>query len=205
MSNDQDTAAGSNSTLQELVRAEISSKLAEYRRILYAFLAGFGLLVTFLVANRLMSEYSLIVAVHDQIFGFRQNLVQAMGSTVAFSYSTQFQLELPQPRRQFINFYSDKSQEVVALVDIKHSGSGAQNRVAIRLNQNKDALWSGDDDITFQRYDLTEDIRKPAVFAPGAYNVHTLTFAIEPESTNKQDRVVVRVLINVIGLEAKNK
>jgi hypothetical protein len=192
--------------VREQVDSALKAKLGEYRRLAYAFLIGLGLLVAFLTGNRLMSERSLLVVLHDQIFGieerFEKKVHQTIDNTVAFSYSNHFWLQFPNESTQHIAFYANPKQRVIALVEIKHKGTGTPHRVAIRLNRRSTPIWSETDDLDFERLDLSEQIREPTLFSAGATNVHLLRFALEDPDAGAQERVFVRVLLNVVGLES---
>jgi hypothetical protein len=194
---------GLEAVVQQRVEAALDARIVQYRKIVCAFLAGFGLVAVFLISNRIISQESLLVMLHDQIFGFEHSLTREMGGSVNFSYSNEFLLQPTEPVH-YLAFYASQAQIVKALIDIKHSGAGEQIPVTIRLNESANPIWAGSDDLQFRRLDLTAEIRKPAQLSPGADNVHYLTFSIDSARTAEvADRVFVRVMINVLGLERR--
>lgn len=189
--------------VRQRVEAALEARIVQYRKIVYAFLAGFGLLGLILISNRIISEQSLLVMLHDQIFGFEQSLTRAMGGSVNFSYSNEFWLDPTEPVH-YLAFYANQAQTVTALIDVKHSGAGKQAPVTMRLDESANTIWAGSDDLHYRRLDLTAEIRKPAQLSPGADNVHFLTFSMDgAHSAGVDDRVFVRVMINVLGLERR--
>ena len=80
------------SAVRRQVESVLAAKLAEYKRVVPAFLLGSGLLFTILIANRLISQNSLLVYLHDEIFGSERNLGSGINLRVALSYSNQFAL-----------------------------------------------------------------------------------------------------------------
>jgi hypothetical protein len=195
-------------SIENVVRSQVenvvTAKFNEYKRIAWAFLLGFGCLFTFLIANRLISENSLLVYVHDQLFGTERGIDAAVNLSVALSYSNQFVLNRTTPV-QYLTFYANDLQTVVALVDVKHHGKDTPSKVIVRFDRMADPIWSGTDEMDFSKLDLTPDIRKPAEFSPGEH-LHNLTFELDPAAPrNTDDEIHIRILINVIGLEQKPK
>lgn len=199
MSSDKESSLpeGLEVVLQREVKAAVEAKIAEYWKIVRAFLLGLGLLVALLVANRLLSPESLLVLLHDQIFGFEKHLTRVMGKSVNFSYSNQFWLD-PREPAQFMTFYANKTQRAWARIEIKHMGVGEASTVSIRLDDSP--LWEGTDTFDDRLEDLTEQIQKPAHLARGE-NIHVLMFRVDNRPEHARDRVFVRVLTNIIGLE----
>jgi len=191
---------------QGLSRSEIEAMLEEklrgYRKTAYAFLLGFGGLFVFLIANQLLSTKSLLVFLHDQMFGSDRYLGEVIDSSVALSYSEQFLLTAADGVR-YVSFYANEPQRVVLLTDIKHSGTGARNKVIIRLDHLEKPIFHEATDLNFEKVDLTESVRAPAQFASSAEHVHTLTFQLDPEQINAGDVANIRILANVVGLEKK--
>lgn len=183
------------------VESIIDEKLRVYRRIAYAFLLGFTGLIIVLVANQLVSRQSLLVFIHDQLFGSERSLREAIDKSVALSYSEQFTLGTDDPV-QYVSFYANETQKVIALVDVKHYGTGNRNKVLIKLDQMDELLYDKVDDLDFQKVDLTERVRKIGHFTSGAEHVHTLTFQLDPETRNPKDHTNIRLLANVVGLES---
>ncbi len=196
--------------VEAVVRSQVESllaaKLAEYKRIAWAFLTGFGLIFAILTANRLISENSLLVYLHDELFGTERGLGPAINHSVALSYSNQFVLKPATTPVQFLTFYANETQTVTALIEIKHHGNSTPNRIIIRLDRLSEPIWNGTDDMDFSRRDLTMKIRQPAEFSPAAEHMHNLTFQFDPAAPeNDQDETHVQVIVNVIGLEEKPK
>lgn len=194
---DSSLPEGFEAVIQRRVKDAVEAKVGEYRKIIRAFLLGFGLLIVFLAANRLLSTESLIVLLHDQVFGFDSQLRQAMSKTVNFSYSNQFWLDTKDPV-QFMPFYANKTQRAVSLIEIKHMGTGEPASVSIHLDDT--SIWEGIDSFDSRLEDLTERIQKPAHLARGE-NVHILMFRVDGRPEHVGDKVFVRVLTNIIGLE----
>jgi hypothetical protein len=184
------------------VEAILEEKIKGYRRIVYAFLLGLGGLFLFLVANQLLSKRSLLVFLHDQLFGSDRYLGEVIDSSVALSYSEQFSLA-PAEGVRYISFYASDTQKVILLTDVKHYGPGARSKVIIRLDHLEKPIFDEASDLNFEKVDLTESVRSRAQFASGAEHVHTLTFQLDPEQLNPQDVANIRILANVIGLEKK--
>ncbi len=195
--NDPSLPEGLEAVVQRQVKAAVEAKIVEYWKIIRAFLLGLGLLVALLVANRLLSPESLLVMLHDQIFGFDKHLTRVMSRNVNFSYSNQFWLQA-KDQTQYMAFYANKTQKVSALIEIKHTGVGEPRTVSIRLDDSP--LWEGTDSIENRLWDLTDLIKKPAQLALGE-NIHMLTFRADNRAEHAGDRVFVRVLTNIIGLE----
>lgn len=183
----------------ETVGAQVEAKLRYYRRILYAFLGGLGLIVAVLVGTGLVSERSLIEIVHDQIFGFERSLDDALSGSVAVSYNNQFWLGTApgDDQVQSITFYADTTQEVEALVDISHVGTGRPLEVTITLDEAPASIWSKATDL-HERLDITKAMRGHDHLIARDVNVHRLTFGVQ-EGAPTEDRVFVSALVNVRG------
>jgi hypothetical protein len=96
---------------------------------------------------------------------------------------------------------ANHSQSVVVLVQVLHQGAGTRVPVTIKLDQRPVALWQSAEDLQWSTIDLTEKLKATGdVSAAGPVNVHYLFFAAD-HSPRNQDRVFVRVLMNVVGLE----
>ncbi len=186
------------SQVEEIVNA----KIGEYKRIIRAFLLGFGILFVVLITNRLISQHSLLVYLHDEMFGSERYLGSAINKSVALSYSNEFALDSNTPY-EYLSFYANDPQTVIALIEVKHHGASSPNEVLVRLDQIPDPVWRGSQDLDFNKLDLTDQVRKPAVMSSPADHVHNLTFQISRSNPKSDDHVHVRVLVNVIGLEQK--
>jgi hypothetical protein len=191
---------GVEGLIRERVEAVFAAKLAEYKRVGYAFLLGLGLVFSVLIGDGLLSKHSLLVFLHDEVFGgFEKNLASAMARSVNFSYSNQFWLDKT-TSTQFVTFYADKAQNVNALIEIKHSGGGQTRKVTIKLDNNeKEKIWDSDQDLDLKPIDLTSLVRGPCNFCD-APNVHHLTFSLDGSAAG--DIVSFKVLLNVLGMEA---
>ena len=181
----------------------IDARINEYKRIAKAFLLGFSLLIIFLIANRLVSQNSLLVFLHDQIFGSERYLAGAINKSVALSYSNRFELDSNTPI-QYLGFYANPTQTVIGLIDIKHTGADSPNAVLVKLD-GENQIWSGVQDLNFSKIDLTKMVREPAQMSSTIENVHTLSFQISRSNLSSDDHVYIRALINVIGLESKSE
>jgi hypothetical protein len=188
----------------DLTRSDVETileeKLKGYRRVAYAFLLGLGGLFVLLAANQLLSKRSLLVYLHDELFGSDRSLAGVIDSSVALSYSEQFSLT-PTDSIRYVSFYASETQKVLLLTEIKHYGPGEPNRVIIRLDHLEKPIFHEAGDLNFEKYDLTELVKGPAQFASGAEHVHTLTFQLDPELINQRDVANIRILANVVGLE----
>jgi hypothetical protein len=184
----------------EMVDAAVKKKVAEYKRVSLAFLAGVGVLFTVLIGSGLVSERSLILRLHDEIFGFESNLDRALSSNVAVSYSNEYWIGTHEDlaRYQSVRFYADTTQRVQALIDIVHSGTGRKQIVAITVDTKR--IWYDSADTT-KVFDLTHDLLFERDISDRRDPVHQLTFAIVEGQGETGDRVLVRSLINVLGRE----
>jgi hypothetical protein len=180
----------------------IDARISEFKKIAKAFLLGFSLLIIILVANRFVSQNSLLVFLHDQIFGTERYLAGAINKSVALSYSSEFMLTSA-AQVQYASFYANPTQTVIGLIEVKHSGPSEPSEVLVRLDQFPDPVWRGTEDLDFNKIDLTKMVREPARMSSPAENVHNLTFQLKGSNESPGDSVHVRILINIIGLEAK--
>jgi hypothetical protein len=190
----------SKDEIQRLVDEAIRSKIVEYRRLLYAFLAGLGLLLTVLLGDHWWNDGELLDALRVRALAFELHLSRMLGKTVAFSYANEYWLD-NNTAQESLAFYADRSQSVRVLLQVLHQGAGARVPVTIKLDQRAVALWHGDEDLQWSTIDLTDKLKATGdVSAAGPVNVHYLVFTAD-HSPRNQDRVFVRVLLNVVGLE----
>ena len=188
------------SAVAQRVHVALDAKIAEYRKILYAFFLGLGLFVLLITGNYLISNQSLLVMVHDTIFGSSQDLDDALRNSVAVSYSNHFWMSDSDGVEQSIAFYAAESQTVVASIEIKHTGIGASYRVIASLDDIR---------IFTEREDYTDELTLNHFIEESRFErpnkVRRLIFSIDDEGESTEDRVLVRVLINVRGLEEEGQ
>ena len=189
--------------IDESVKHAVERKVAEYKRLAQAFSLGLGALIGFLIAQNFISSESLLVFIHDQLFGFEASLDRAMAKNIAVSYNNQFVLgDHPDlETTQSIAFFAKSPQRVEAWVRLTHFGVGEQRNVTIWLDDARDdPILSNDRDLEFSPTELTNilDDRRHHLGRPT--HVHFLNFDVA-EDIETDDKVFVHVLINVLGRE----
>jgi hypothetical protein len=190
----------SKAEIQRLVDDAIRSKIVEFRRLLYAFLAGLGVLLTVLLGDHWWNDGQLLDALRARALAFDLQLSRVLGKTVAFSYANEYWLD-NNTAQESLAFYANRAQSVVVLIQVLHQGAGSRVPVTIKLDQRPAALWQSAEDLQWSTIDLTDKLKATGdVSAAGPANVHYLVFAAD-HSPRNQDRVFVRVLMNVVGLE----
>ncbi|NIM51297.1 MAG: hypothetical protein GTO22_18940 [Gemmatimonadales bacterium] len=185
--------------------AAVEAKLASYRKAAKWYLLGLGSLVIFLLAFGLISKQSLLRLGHDWVFGFEKSLDQVLHERVAVSYSNGFWLgtlegDLP---AQSVVFYAADGQEVMAIVEIQHQGTGELLEVAISLEGESDPIYTTAQDERSLPVKVSEWMTAHShehFVQSRPENVHVLVFSV-PDAVETQDRVFVRSLITVSGLE----
>ena len=190
---------------KEHLEAGLKAKFVEYRKLTYAFLGGLGLLIVLLIGSGLISQQSLLVLLHNQIFGFKKNLDLALRNSASVSYYQQFALGTQEDAVEYwnIGFYADKKQRVRLVLDIQHSATGRLHEVTIKLDEVDEPIWQGKKDWNFGRIELTEKLRSDEQISERPENMHFLIFSIDGEGGKTKDRVTVGVLINVLGWETQ--
>lgn len=186
--------------IQQLVDDAVKRKVAEYRRLLYAFLAGFALLLTGLLGDHWWNDGELLQAIRARAVAFEVHISRMLGKTVAFSYTNQYWLDNV-TGQQSLAFYATRSQSVVAFIEVLHSGSGEKLPVSVLLDRRGTRLSRTEEDLHWEKLDLTKAIQAEGEEGDaGRDNVHYLVFVAE-HKRQSQDRVFVRVLLNIVGLE----
>lgn len=189
-----------NGMTREQVEAVVEGKLKSYRTVVYAFALGLTCLIILLVANQLIAKRSLLVYLHDQLFGSDRSLSRVIDRSVALSYTDQFALR-PNDKPHYLYFYASKRQRVVLLLDAQHTGTEHENKLLVTLDQIDPPLFDIALSQNFTRTEITDRTSSPAKGAPSAENVHYLSFQIDQKDVNPNDQIFVHVVANVYGLE----
>jgi hypothetical protein len=198
------TPQGLEEMVESRVEAALNSKINEYKKIARAFLAGLGLLTALVVGHGLLSGRSLLVMLHDEVFGFEGSLAKAMSNHVAVSYNNQFVLgsQANSESAQAIAFFAKNPQRVQAFIQVSHFGTGDRRSVSIWLDDDRNNPMTSDTkDFEFAEIDLTEAIRDHQHRLGRPKNFHFLNFDIDESLVESDDRAFVHVLINVLGRE----
>jgi hypothetical protein len=185
---------------REQVEAILEEKLKSYRTVVYAFSLGLTCLIIVLVANQLVAKRSLLVYLHDQLFGSDRMLSEIIDRSVALSYTDQFAVRA-QDKPHYLYFYASKRQKVVLLLDAQHTGTEHENKLLVTLDQIDPPLFDIALPQNFTKTEITTS--RPAKGAPSAENVHYLSFQVDQRDVNPNDLIFVHVVANVYGLETK--
>jgi hypothetical protein len=194
-------AAAANA-LKKFVEAAIDQKVAEYKRIAYAFIAGVVFVLSLPLLDHLLNGDKIIASIKDQVIQIEPKLARILGPPrVALSYSNQYLLNAKTSQQQFA-FYATKGQQVKAYVQILHFGPDPQPAdVSISLDERVEPLWHGRQDLTWKEVDLTDELNKKGVIsAAGPANVRFLVFRAT-YGTTTTDSSLVSVILNVIGFD----
>ncbi len=188
-------------TVTRRVDAAIAERARQTRKVVQAFLLGLGILVVFLIANGLLSRRSLLVLLHDQIFGYESSVSDMLDRRLSVAYSNHFWLTISDPK-QSISFYAHPSQHVEARIGITHQGATDRHNVRVFLDESDDALYDDSEDRGYYHLDLDDAIRAHRHQGERPENVHELIFEID--ETGTENSVFLRCLITVRGLELED-
>lgn len=188
--------------VDKAVQEAVNRKIAEYRKLLVAFVAGLGLLTGGFVLDTFFREGAFINAFRDQLIGFEPLLARELTPRVAFSYASSFWIQPPNFDDESLAFFVREGQRVVARVEVLHQGAGEPLPIKIRVD-NQDPIWQGTENQNWQEIDLTDSLKPKGGLRPVTDNVHYLTVSTPPHPRNKNDRVHIRTLVIVYGLELR--
>jgi hypothetical protein len=191
-----------NKAIDEAVQKAVDRKVGEYRKVVLAFVAGLGLLTGGLVLDTFFRQGAFINAFREQLIGFEPLLAKELGPRVAFSYASSFWIQPPDFDAESLAFFVREGQQVKARVEILHQGAGDPLPIQISID-NQDPIPQGSGDKPWQEIDLTEKVNRQSEFRTVTGDVHYFTVSTPPHPKNQKDRVHVRALVIVYGLEKR--
>ena len=206
LANGETVTTSPNDTLRVIrqeVTAAVDAKIAEYRRLATAFLSGLFIFVVLLFGDHFWLNDKVLNFVREELIPFGPQLNKFLGNSVAFSYTNEYWIQAPAFEQEQLAFFARKPQSVKALIQVLHRGSGERLPVSIGLDQMP-LLPSGNttEDLLWDTIDLTTKLWTSSVLTPAApADVHYLVFRVDKHDLQTDDRVFIRVLVNVIGLE----
>jgi hypothetical protein len=170
-----------------------------------------GAVVAILTIVRLTVPQVLLLALGAILGGpidesIHRALDTRIGEKVSYSYSNQFQLELPGSPYHKVPFYFDKQDSAELIVDVRHSGAAGRSPMSFILDETGTRESLGDSDRDGRRFILNELLRQSgSVERPTIENLHSLTFRLDGNNQQTNDRVQVTCVINVCGPELRVK
>ena len=191
-----------NDDVKKYVEAAIDQKVAELKKIIYAFAAGVAFVLSLPILDHLVNRDKIFDSIRDQIIQIEPRLARILGPPrVALSYTNQYWLDAHTSQQQFA-FYATKGQQVKAYIEILHFGPDPERAdVSMTLDDRLEPLWHGPQDLTWKEVDLTDELNKKGVIsAAGPANVRFLVFRAT-YGTKTTDRAYVKVILNVIGFD----
>ena len=110
--------------IREEVDAGIKSRLADYQRQVKAFLAGLSVFLLLILGDHFLRNDQFVNFLREQVVAFGPQLARFLGKKVAFSYSNEYWIQAPTYQEESLAFFASEPQEVTALINIVHKGTG---------------------------------------------------------------------------------